>query len=503
MARPDCFVKVSDVNGEPAAVTATTYDIEALIHDSYDPKVWRDHLVNDLMKFWMKPEVKSLDGDLFATYITNEGKKLPENEEDWSPEFKAAKNSPVMGSLITPEYNFVRGHSRQTYAYGIAYHMTGNHEYLEMCKKGAEALMNAVDKNHGLYTRQERKSGKWLEPREQRISQDLAYGITGLAMYYFITHDEETLHTILQAKDYIFRTYYDLGRELFTWYPMNRDMGDVEIVAQLDQIYAYMMFLTPALPEPYQTEWKGHLKDIAELLITRFYSERYEFFWGTDNRNDGDDSKQLGTDHTDFGHSIKTMWLIYKIGLLVHETSYVTFAREKMDKILKEAYNTETKSWNRRYNADGSIDQDKEWWILAELDQACEILTLHDPSYLNYLNNTAKYWFDYMVDKKNGEIYHWVNASDNQPNIEYPKVHCWKTSLHSFEHALFGYMTAAEIKGKEFNLYYAFKSKDEVEKTAVPYMFRAKMVKVEADAEAIECMPGENKSFKVTYKALH
>ena len=78
--------------------------------------------------------------------------------------------------------------------------------------------------------------------------------------------------------------------------------------------------------------------------------------------------------------------------------SYVMFAREKIDRILKEAYITKDKCWGRRFDENGKMDKDKEWWILAELDQATAILSLNDPSYLHYLNNTYAYWFHYMVD---------------------------------------------------------------------------------------------------------
>lgn len=502
MARPGYFMSYNTYGSEVKPVV-NQYDIEQLVKDAYGPEKWKSHVVNDLMKFWMKKEPSSLEEGLFPTFLTNEGKIVSMDPAEWPPELIEAGKDKDISGLLKTDYNFLRAHSRQTYAYGVAYHMTGNMEYLDMCKKGAEAIMEAVDTNYGLYSLKHRETGKLLPSREQRDSQDLAYGIAGLAMYYFLTHDEATLHIILQAKEYIFRTYLDEDRGLFTWYPKVRDDGDIEIVAQLDQIYGYMMFLTPALPEPYKSEWKGQLRRIAEILITRFYSERYQFFWGTENTGVGNDSRKLGADHTDFGHSIKTMWLIYKIGLLVHEPSFVIFAREKMDHILSVAYDTETFSWNRRFNDKGKIDTDKEWWILAELDQACELLSIFDPSYLDYLNHTTKYWFDYMVDKENGEIYHWVNGTTNEPDLRYPKAHCWKNAFHSFEHALFGYMTAAQIKGQEFTLYYAFKTEQEVKDTAVPYMFSAKKVKVDVDAASIECMPGEHESFKVTYKSLY
>lgn len=77
-----------------------------------------------------------------------------------------------------------------------------------------------------------------------------------------------------------------------------------------------------------------------------------------------------------------------------------------------------------------------------------------------------------MVDKENGEIWHFVDGKTNKPAIRYPKAHSWKTSLHSFEHALFGYMTASRIKGEKFELYYDLPEWEKLSyKTVSPYIY--------------------------------
>lgn len=472
------------------------YNIHKLIKELTEPFIWRDHIVNDLMKFWNKDSME-LDGGLFPTYLTNEGYKLSENPDEWPEEIKAALHSEDTKDLIKPEYNYVRAHSRLTYANGIAFHVTGKEEYLKQCKKGVQALIAAIDGNHGMYNIQEKKSGKWGEPKTDRNSQDMAYGLTGLCMYYFLTYDETVLSHIIKVKNYIFDTYFDEGKGYFTWLPKENVNNSVEIVAQLDQMYAYMLFVTPSLPEPYQTEWKKDLKNIVDILIYRFYSERFEFFWGQDTDSE---VKTLGTSHTDFGHSVKTMWLILMVGVLVGDMSYIIFAREKIDKILKEAYIKRDHSWGRRFDENGKMDKDKEWWILAELDQATAILSLNDPSYLQYLNHTYEYWFTYMVDKENGEIWHMVDGSTNQPVLKYPKAHSWKNALHSFEHALFGYMTSSQLKGEDFEVFYAF-SKEEDAQRAQPYIFRANKTDIHFYQE-LSFMEDGNRLVKVTYNTL-
>lgn len=490
----------SQTVNKPLESTEKDKQIQELIDNAVEPRVWKEHLVKDLMKFWTKPAATNFQGDLFPTYRMNNGELLPENREDWPQEIKAALADDDTKGLVETDYNFIRAHSRQTYAYGIAFHMTGNREYLELCRKGTLALVNAMDGNYGMHVMQKHKTGEWDVEREVRTSQDLAYGLTGLSMYYFLTHDPGILHKIIQVKDYIFKTYMDDGRGYLTWYPKHNHDPQVQIVAQLDQMYAYMLMLTPSLPEPYQSIWKKDMKKIADILITQFYSERYEIFWGTE---DTAAAHSFGTDHTDFGHSVKTFWVILKVGELLGNPFYIDFARPKIEKILNDAFIKEDGSWARRFNADGSLDIDKEWWILAELDQACEILAVNDPSYYEYLNATQRYWLDKMVDHEYGEIWHMVDGKTHQPKIQYPKVHNWKTSLHSFEHVLFGYMTASRIKDMEFEVYYALPEWERAShRTVAPYMFFGNVRDIRREGK-ISFMPDGNEIYRVTFNGLH
>lgn len=495
------FKSVNIRRGNDGVLSANVkkYDINALLDKAYGPGKWVNHLENDLMKFWKTEDAENFQGKLFPTYRGNDGKLFDKN--DPPPEIKAAMNDPATSGLIDLDNNYIRAHSRQTYAYGIAFHMTGNTDYLKLCKKGADALAGAINGNYGMYTKCDHE-GKWADPDyRMRTSQDLAYGLTGLGMYYFLTRDNSVLYDVLRLKDFIFTAYFDESKGYLTWFPKNNDDNDVEIVAQLDQLYAYMLMLTPVLPEPYQSIWKKDLKKIADVIIQYFYSERYGFFWGVDSSSK---YLSLGTDHTDFGHSVKTFWVILKIGELLDDIYYINFAKEHINKILEWAYIEENGSWARRFDENGETDNDKEWWILAELDQACEIMALNDPSYLSYLNNTQKYWFDYMVDKENGEIWHMVDGKTNQPVLNYPKIHNWKTSLHSFEHALFGYMTAAEFKNRGFDVFYALPEwQTPSAETAKPYMFRANINGVSVEKQYVDFLNDNNKVYRVSFNVLH
>lgn len=465
------------------------YDIATIIDSLPDGDRWIRHLNEDLLPFWTLPTALGERVGEFPTYRNNDGSLV--NPDSLSPELKAALADTNTAGLIHLDRLYSRAHARQTYAYGIAYHITGEEKYLSYAKAGVDFLRSSlVDRENGgaatylkvnSSTHAIDTSGKYPTSL-QRTSQDLAYALTGIGFYYYLTHDPEMLGDIFQIKNHIFETYFDEELGLFKWLiEDNKEDGSAkqkELVSQLDQVYAYMLWLTPSLPEPHRAIWTQDLKKIAHLMMSQFFSEKYGFFWGaiTDSK-----SKQLGKPHTDFGHSIKTLWLIYQIGKMTNEIELINFAKENATKLIDIAYIPKTASWGRRFDKNGKFDSDKEWWGLAELDQVTATLSLVDPSYARYLLGTYDYWFTYMVDKSKhadgtnvGGIWHMVDAKTNKPVLEYPKQHSWKNSLHTFEHALIGYITTQELKQENIILHFAFKTesgKDHIH----PYFYEGKI----------------------------
>jgi len=72
------------------------------------------------------------------------------------------------------------------------------------------------------------------------------------------------------------------------------------------------------------------------------------------------------------------------------------------------------------------------WWSFCQFNQAAATLTLREPHYCKYLSQTYKYWFDYMIDYENGEVWHIVDGQTNKPIPNFPKQHSWKNAWHTF-----------------------------------------------------------------------
>jgi len=451
------------------------YNIDAILRAVPEGSRWLQHLEQDLLPFWATPTALGEPVGNFPTYRCNDGSLYEAARA--CPELRA----PIPG-IFDLDRDYTRARGRQVYAYGVAFHMTGDKRWLGYAKAGLDDLMRRARDESGAFVSY--LSGPDAVPGPapaQRTSQDMAYAITAPAFYYYLTRDPVVLGELEESIDYVFSTYYDRALDLLRWVNETSPDGDnpdqIELVAQLDQVYAYLMWLTPALPEGRQARYRERLRHLAHIMAEQFWSPRIGLFWG---QLTSPVVKQLGQLHDDFGHSVKALWLIYQIGKLTDDLSLVEFGRTHAARILEVAFIPEDGTWARRYDENGNLDADKEWWVLAELDQAAAMLALIDPAYARYLPTTYAYWFDTMVDHDHGEIWHWVNADTGKPNIRFPKQHSWKNAFHSFEHALIGYLTGQQLHGKPVVLHYAFKDAMPPEAEIQPYLFQGKMVSVEA-----------------------
>jgi mannose/cellobiose epimerase-like protein (N-acyl-D-glucosamine 2-epimerase family) len=362
------------------------------------------------------------------------------------------------------------------YAYGVAFQLTGNPKYLKYAKAGVDYLRrSAFDRQHGgAYSFWDGASQSWGPALQLRNPQEQAYALLGISYYYYLTRDPDILPDILATKNFIFKTYYNPRLNLLQWQLEDGNDGkalDKHLTAQLDQLNAYMLLLTPILPEPHQTEWKQDMVRLVKSILSQFYSPQENLFFLLANSLRDRDAQKTGID---FGHTSKAMWMIRMVGLLTKDESLVTFVNNFGPQVLERAYLPESGSWSNGIKPGRIIDRNKDWWVYAELNQFAASLALERPSLTAYLSQTYQYWFNYFVDRKYGEVWTTIDAGTNQPLGDLLKQWSWKNGYHSFEHALVGYITASQLHQERVVLYYAFKQKPSMN-TVHPYFYRGKI----------------------------
>ncbi len=431
-----------------AAGSAQTGD-SSYLRDLPTGDRWIQHLTNDLLPFWTTPAALGDPLGSFPSVRCDDGSLLDYKK----PCPPIAANS----YLLAPAQSLVSV-SRQTYGYGVAYHLTGYPKYLAYMKAGIDYIRkNAVDRSGGgMFTMLDLGNNSWGPRREFRNPQELGYGLLGLAMYYYLTRDDQVLPDIFAIKEYIASSYYNRTLGTMQWMLQNNGSqrsDQKRLVADLDQMNTYLVLLTPILPEPQRTEWQQTLALMARSILGTFYSPADNLFFTSANTPQ---DRDLAFSGADFGHTSKALWMLRWTGLMLGDQGMVSFSEAAGRRLFDRAYLPEDGSWAQGVLSGGQTDRNKNWWIFAELDQFSGTLALGDLRAGRYLPQTAAYWFKYFVDPEFGEVWNGVNYGTNTPQRDYPKAWAWKSAYHSFEHALVGYITAQYLRGQPVKLHYAF-----------------------------------------------
>jgi mannose/cellobiose epimerase-like protein (N-acyl-D-glucosamine 2-epimerase family) len=410
---------------------------------------WKRHITQELMPFWTNPAALGNPTGNFPSVRCNNGLVI-----NYAQPCQEANNGYLLQQRTT-----IVALSRQTYGYCMAFHMTGNPLYLRYAAAGARFIRtNALDRiNGGSHTYRDNITGKWDDAPDLRTAQELGYALLGLSCYHFITRDPAVYADVLAVKNYIFQNYNNTALGYIQWQLADGNGNkahDKHLTAQLDQL-PYMLLMLPDLPASERSKWKIEVVGIADTMLSKFYNASEKLFFIQANTTADIDLSQTGTD---FGHNAKILWNLKIIGRLTGRQDLIDFANTNAPGLLQRAFMTQPGTWANGVFPGGDVDQEKTWWIHAELDQLIGIMSLRNISYTTKSKRSYAYWFKYFVDHKNGEVWNSIEANGNNPTGLFPKAWFWKNAFHSVEHAYYGFVTTAQLEKKPVELYYAFKS---------------------------------------------
>jgi mannose/cellobiose epimerase-like protein (N-acyl-D-glucosamine 2-epimerase family) len=426
---------------------------------------WRQHIADELMPFWLTEDARGAPTGNFPTFRCNDGAAVRRD----APCPELARPPAWIASELGRDYTRMK--SRQAYLYGVAFHVTGDERYLALARAGVTWLREHAYERDTSSAVTYWADGKPGPPPDQRTAQDLAYAQVGPAFYYYLTRDPNVLADVVRLERHIMTRYWQSSPEppggMLRWMLADGDTpGDArrqELVSQLDQINAYMLLLAPVLEDPeLAAAWQRDLVLLARVVKDRFFAPEHGMFWGT--LHDAE-SRKLGSRHTDFGHSIKALWMLYLTGQRTNQRDLVEFARAHTGPLLDRAAQP-SGCWAAGPRADGSLDRGSQWWIFAELDQAAATLAAREPAiagpaarYARHLAGSYACWFTRFVDRRHGEVWPFVPPDWTETMFDEgapAKLFHWKSGYHSLEHALVALITTASLTGQRLPLYYAF-----------------------------------------------
>jgi mannose/cellobiose epimerase-like protein (N-acyl-D-glucosamine 2-epimerase family) len=419
---------------------------------------WRHHVTDELMPFWTTPEALGTPTGNFPTFRCNDGHAVQPDAP--CPELTAGWIKPELGR------DYTRMKSRQTFLYGVAFHLTGDERYLAYARAGVAWLRAHAYEPTGSAVSY-REAGSPGPSPDQRTTQDLAYAQVGLAFYYYLTRDPAVLADLLRLERHVMTHYWQASSApsggMLRWVVADGDTpGDAqreELVAQLDQINAYLLLLAPLIEDPRDAAaWRRDLLQLARVVQDQFFDPARGMFWGT--LHNPAEHKPDGR-HNDFGHSMKALWMLYLTGQRTGEPGLTEFARPLVAPILARAAQP-SGCWASGLRGDGSLDRGSQWWISAELDQAAATLAGREATaapYAGYLAASYACWLTRFVDPRDHGV--WAFVPDDWTEASFAsggpaKQFHWKNGYHELEHALVAMITTAGLTGQPLALYYAF-----------------------------------------------
>lgn len=389
--------------------------------DVMDGDFWREHGVQDLIPLWYEHALDDEHGGPFYLNL----------DRQWSAQ---------------PPYEKVPAMvSRQVFAFGAAYLLSGDRRYIKVARDGVDYLME-----HGW----DHEYGGWydhLNPdntpkRATKHVQLQLYTNVGLTLYYAATGDNRALDKVnrsLQIReqhglDKIYGGYCQaLGRDLSVF-----DDGKNKH-AHYGYVGSHTLNMYLATRDPDVLEWE---KTLCDISIQRMmspagwiygfgskFTRQWEF---VPKRVDGEPVVSSGAALT---AALAFVRLYHQTG----ETRYLEAGQRLAD-------NINTYSFDER---GGFVDwmRDQEgyppiatasvsWWI--QIYGAFLQLQLYniteDPTYLERFEKAETFFVDHFIDQEYGGIYPAVSL-DGESARSF-KASNWDTAYHELEHALLNYL---------------------------------------------------------------
>ena len=401
-------------------------DLENL--PSYE--TWLEH-ASYLEKFWLHKDARGVPEGNFPTWRCNDG--TLRNQSLCPYERDIGQMQHLTG------IDFVRMNTRQTFAYGALFNITGNKEALRLHMAGVKFLLEKIkDKEGGYHVLLEKgeplgwpKDAPFTDYRLARTSQDLSYVLMALSMNAYLTHDKKIIDELIEAQKYIYDTYYDKEKGIIRWCFSDTYFDkkeQVELVAMLDQLNAYLLLSWRLMPDTYKAEWGEIIRKTIKDMNKNFYSKKLNRFYGCTHDKSCFDTENGR--HMDNGHRVKTFWMEYLAALALNDNNLANFAKKGMIQTLNGAL---TKNKNDWYGDD--LQRGADWWVYAELDQSALTLALSN----DYdMPDTLNQWVHDFTDKEYGEIKNFGL-----------KTWFWRNGFHSTEHALIGTILSNAIRAKQ------------------------------------------------------
>jgi len=410
--------------------------LTALIGSSCDKKpaasdipsgdYWKEQGTDHILDYWTINARDTAEG-AFYTFL----------DRRWQP-YKGNEKHPGMIS-------------RHIFSYSVGYLLSGDDEYLRLAGQAADYLIeHGWDHKYGGWYNSLDRYGNVTDSAKDGFFQP--YAITGLAMYYFVTHDKKALSYIQQSNE-IMETYAR-DQEFGGYYrSLNRDLSvqssNKDFSPQLAPVSGYLIYLYLATRDELYLKQMERIMDLVTTKMSPpgepWILERFDRRWNYTYQA-REDGTELNT-----GHNIEVVWMLLRLYELTGRDDYLQRATVLQQEVYEYGFADNVGVWYHRTGRSDPLlhNESSPWWIQA-YGNMCSLYLYHikgDREFLDIFKKGAEFWNRYFMDDKYGAAYLSVNINGNIDKAS--KAVRTKTSYHSMEHAMINYIYTSLLVGKE------------------------------------------------------
>ncbi len=377
---------------------------------------WKDQALNDIIPAWTKYAQNERSG----TFYTN-------LDSVWKP----FGSSEIYPSMI----------SRHLFGYSAAYLLSGRDEDIEIADKTARWL---IDKAW------DREYGGWYDGLDENGTPTLTtkttfvqvYVITGLTLYYFVTHDSIILDYIGKSNDLLEQKVWDKDGGGGYFNTMNRDwsIGDPgkSFSSEITPVSGYLIYLYQATKDQkFREQINRVLSIVKEKMVdkeTGWVLEDFDRSWN-----------YLGSGHSvseiNLGHNIESSWMLLKSCLLSSDETQKSAGLNIARKMQRAGGMNKNYVWLASASKPDPVklSSGTYWWIQAYGNMISLYLykATSDNKYLDYFYKSAAVWDRSFVDRRHGDTYTSIDSAGNL--LDATKAGRYKASYHNMEHCLANY----------------------------------------------------------------
>lgn len=405
--------------------------------DAYmDGNYWRDQALTDILPFWTRHAVDSVNG---AFHCDLDGNWVPVGDTKYP-------------SMI----------ARHLFSYSTAYYMSGRQEDIEVADGIKDYLLtHAWDSLYGGWYDALTISG---EPKQRTKSTFVqVYVITGLALYYAVTHDAEVLDYINRTNELLEEKvwdkdkggYFDLCKQDWTLATKTKSVS-----SQLAPLSGYLLYLYTATRAP---EYLRQAERIMDVMMQRMTDTKTGWVLESFDEDWNYTTGATGVDEINIGHNIEVAWSLLRLYLLNNRNDYLKAGLSLAERLHQHGFDEQTGFWFATIgNQDPSLKSDfTYWWIQAYglMFDLCLQRVEPEGNYMESFRKSAAFWDSYFLDKKNGDTHLSVFRNGSPSDIR--KANQYKASYHSMEHGLLNYMYLTNwVNPKSVTLYFRLSVSD-------------------------------------------